>query len=147
MARAADQREVTCCRCWRAFAVGVLARTITCPLCYQRISLDDILIDSTVSATRLETCGRVVVTGRGRATVKVVRASRGIDVEGELTTDEAGTAGHLYLGPGAKWRGDCRAASVVMHPGAVVRGGLFRIARPDEAAAGSEPGRRMAVPA
>lgn len=105
-----------------------MARVLTCPRCYRRVNLDDVVVTSEVTTRAVATCGRIVVGRKGRLSVREASASAGIEVEGAMQAESARTAGHLYLGPGATWRGDCAAATLVMHPGARVAAGRFRIA-------------------
>jgi hypothetical protein len=127
-----------------------MARVLTCPRCYQRVNLDDVVVTTEVTARAVATCGRIVVRRKGRLSVREASASAGIEVEGAMQAESARTAGHLYLGPGATWRGDCAAATLVMHPGARVADGRFQIAPigdrhgPSDAAAGAAAAPRPA---
>src|SRR5258705_13745960 len=97
------QRAVICCHCSGVVVAAAMARTLTCPLCYQRITLDDIVVTSTFAARTLVTCGRIVVAKRATGTVREARASGGNEVEGAMQADSAATAAHRDLAPPACW--------------------------------------------
>lgn len=143
----APPRTSQCYHCWRAVTAAALARTITCPHCYQRLQLDDVVIEADYSVSKVQTCGRLVIGPRARVTAKVVHASAGIELHGQLRAGEASSAGRVAMGPGAQWTGDCRAAELVVHRGAVIHSGLFTITPSPEPPALSRPQPPAASPA
>jgi len=64
--------------------------------------------------------------GHAAAQRRVI-AYAGIEVKGRLSCVRAETAGNAYIGPKAMWEGDLSASSLVVEPGAVIRGGHFRV--------------------
>lgn len=119
-------RDIRCLHCDHAFGVARAAMVLTCPVCYKRIRVEDVVVNTARAMGRVETCGRVVVRRGGKVTASVVLASEAVEVLGEM---QAGTvvAPVVYIGPKATWRGDLTAARIVVEPGAKVLGGRFRI--------------------
>ncbi|MBX3359611.1 MAG: polymer-forming cytoskeletal protein [Phycisphaeraceae bacterium] len=150
MARHPTPRLVLCYNCSRSFSASSQAITLTCPLCYQHLRLSDVIVEAAQSVTRLQTCGRLVITARGRVTAKVVQASGGIEVHGRLQAESAATPGHFYLAPGAVHSGNVRASSLIVHPGSTVLAGHFEITPPvesvDDAAEDRVPAAPIQVP-
>lgn len=119
-------REVQCYHCRRTIFVPVKAVTLTCPLCYKPIEVNDVFVNREQIRGAVRTCGVVVVGARGKLHAGSVVASLGVQVLGELVGDVA-THGPVVIGPKAVWDGDCIAANIVIQPGATIRGGRFTI--------------------
>src|SRR5436853_632396 len=108
MARTASPRTVTCYHCGRAFDVGGQALTTSCPGCFKRVVVDDIIVKTIESVRRVQTCGRLVVQKTGRVFAQSVEAQAGVQVEGILEANVV-SGGLVRIGPKAVWKGDCRA--------------------------------------
>lgn len=122
-------RTVRCVHCADTFVVPGAAQILTCPLCYKRVRVDDVVVTGSQIHGRVETCGSVVVRRGGKFNVEVLKAGMGLLVEGEVRTGEA-VAPMVVMGPEAVWRGDLQTAKLDLHPEAKIVSGRFRV-RPD----------------
>jgi cytoskeletal protein CcmA (bactofilin family) len=128
MPRTASPRTVTCYHCQRRFDVGGRALTTSCPGCFKRVTVDDIVVKTIESVRKLQTCGRVVVHKTGRVFAQTVEAEEGVQVDGVLEANVV-SGGLVRIGPKATWKGDCRAPSLAVELGGKVIGGYFEIRR------------------
>jgi cytoskeletal protein CcmA (bactofilin family) len=101
--------------------------TGSCPKCYGKLMIDDVIIKNTQSYKTLQTCGMLVIQARGRVIADLVTASDGVEVAGKLEAKEY-RGGHVHIKQKALWKSDCRAPSVTIETGGVVSGGYFEIA-------------------
>ncbi len=136
-------RTVVCYHCARAIEVAALAQTLTCPCCYQRLRVDDVLIEGAVCVPELRTAGSLLVARRGSLRAGAIEAGGGLTVLGTLTGTQARSP-RVSIGPRATWRGDCAAVSLDLHPTASILGGRFTIGRwlaggPGRASPGPSP--------
>lgn len=131
------RRTVRCVHCARPFTVAGTAEILTCPACYKRVRVDDVVVASSQIHGRIETCGAIIVRKTGRLTCEVMRAGMGILVEGRVQTSDA-AAPIVVMSAGAIWSGSLQAARLDVQPGARVLGGRFRI-RADRLASQSLP--------
>lgn len=125
-------RTVRCVHCAGPFVVPGAAQVLTCPLCYKRVRVDDVVVTGSQIHGRVETCGSVVIRRGGRFHVEVLKAGMGLLVEGEVRTGHA-VAPMVVMGPEAVWRGDLQTAKLDLHPQSRIVAGRFRI-RPDRMA-------------
>lgn len=102
----------------------------TCPTCGKSVTVQDVVISGVRHLSTVRTCGRVIVEARGRLTASRIEAVEGVVVEGCLEA-AVETRGPVSIGAGAVWKGDCRAGSVRIAPGARVEGGCFRVGESD----------------
>lgn len=122
-------RTVRCVHCAGPFVVPGAAQVLTCPNCYKRVRVDDVVVTGSQIHGRVETCGSVVIRRGGRFQVEVLKAGMGLLVEGEVRTAHA-AAPMVVMGPAAVWHGDLQTAKLDLHPLARITGGRFRV-RPD----------------
>jgi len=101
--------------------------SISCPWCSRRVTLDDLFVRDRCWTSRLQTCGRIVVHRRGLVNARVIEAMEGIEIQGSVEGSVV-SGGPVVLGPGARLRGDLAAPSVSIASGAIIEGGLLRIA-------------------
>ena len=100
----------------------------SCPECNLPLVIEDVVVKSYMGVNTLETCGRLVIPKRKHIVVQAhVVAHAGIEVNGRLECRQAISQGPVVLGPKAVWRGDLRAPSLVVNPGAKIHGGYFSI--------------------
>lgn len=123
------RRQVRCVHCAQVFVVPGSAMVLTCPNCYKRVRVDDVVISGCQMHGRVETCGSVVVRPGGRFSVEVLKAGMGLLVEGEVRAGQA-AAPLVVMGPRAVWRGDLQTAKLDLHPQAQIVTGRFKV-RPD----------------
>lgn len=126
MARQAVLRTIRCYHCASEFEVGAKALTVSCPCCYRRVVIEDMLVRHSHSGGRVQTCGRIVVAERGRFTAMTVEASGGLEIDGVFNAQRV-TSDSVRLGSASRFRGDCSARSIRIEPGARIDGGYFRV--------------------
>jgi len=119
------QRIVRCYHCHTDVQVPIAARSASCPSCFKGLVLDDLTVRESGYSLKLLTCGKVTVEKKARAITRTVEASAGVDILGTLEA-KVMSHGQVYVGPGARMKGDCDATSLVVEPGAVLDG-VFRI--------------------
>lgn len=116
-----NDRVAECYHCGGALRVPTMARTITCPMCYRGLQLDDLVVTAAAWGDRLQTCGRVIVEKKGQARTRQVIARTGVEVEGELIA-QVTTGGTVHVGARATVKGDVEAAGLVVEHGARLEG-------------------------
>ncbi len=119
-------RAVVCYHCRRGFNAAMQAMVLTCPHCYKPVKVSDIVVRKAHHAPRVETCGRIFVDRKGWISAGIVHAGEGMEILGTLDARRV-VAGPVVLGPRSMWRGDLRAPSVHLEPGARVDAGFFEI--------------------
>ncbi len=120
------RRTVRCLHCASPFVVPSSASTLTCPICYERVRVDDVVITGRENHHKIETCGVVVVRKFAHVHADVLSSGTGILVEGEVQARVARTPS-LVLGPAAVWTGDVEAQSLSIDPTSTIKGGKFQI--------------------
>jgi len=123
---AAGTRGVTCYHCRHELTVARSAHTATCPKCFKRLSLNDVIIEDERIGSRIESCGIVFIKRQGRVNAPSVLAFEGVEVLGTLSANVT-TPAHVIIGKKAEWRGDCTSRLLVVEEGAQIKGGFFRI--------------------
>jgi len=123
------QRTVQCYHCRRRFEISPRAMTVSCPGCNKAILVQDVIVKTVQSVTKLQTCGRIVVHPKARVIADLVEAHQGVEVKGVLEAKLV-KSDHVVIGPKAKWKGDCRALTVRIDQGAIVHQGAFAV--PDD---------------
>jgi len=123
-------RTVRCYHCRKLFDVPSRAMSISCPWCYKRVALDDVIIKNTVWTGKVQTCGKVVVRKNAELVASHVEASAGVEVYGRLEVGVGGIISRslIYVGPGATIKGDLSAPSIRVEPGGAIEGGMVKIA-------------------
>ncbi len=129
-----SQRSVRCYRCQAPFVASARAIVLTCPHCYQRVHIEDVVVRGNHHANSVETCGKILVAPRGWLMAGVVIAAGGIEVLGRLHAKYV-QSGPVFLAAGATWRGSLLAPSIIIEPGASVEDGLFDIGPQHQAGA------------
>ena len=123
------RRTVRCLHCARAFVVPDSATTLTCPLCYKRVRVDDVILSGRQGHHKVETCGVIVIKPGARVTADTLSSGTGIMVEGEVRT-RVSSAPSVVIGPEAVWLGDLRTDQLTIEPGGTVLGGRFDVKPP-----------------
>lgn len=109
--------------------------SLSCPWCYQRVTLDDLVVKDTCWTSRLQTCGRLIVHRRGALVAPLIEAREGIEVHGQAE-GRIVSGGPVLIGPKARIKGDLCAPSIWVETGAVIEGGYFQIVGADRLARG-----------
>lgn len=130
-------RTVQCYHCRQWFDVPARAMSISCPWCYKRVGLDDLVVKGACWTSKIQTCGRVVVRPRATLVAPLIEASQGVEVHGVIEGSIVSGA-QLYVGPRARVKGQIRAPSIRVEPGGVLEGAFVQIAlaRPQPKAGG-----------
>jgi hypothetical protein len=126
MVRPTAPRTVQCYHCQKWFQVGQRAISLSCPGCYRRVLLDDLVISETFRAQQIRTCGRIIVEPKGWISASEIHASAGIRVLGQLSADTVSLS-PVIIAAGATWRGNLRAPAIHVEAGASITGGRFEI--------------------
>lgn len=122
----AGVRTVQCYLCHRHFDVPLRAMSLSCPWCYQRVTLDDITIKSECYAKSMRTCGRIVVQKRGRLCASYIEGRMGVEVLGQIEGPvRCGT--RLFVGSTGSIVGDVAAPSIQVEPGGRVDSRVMRL--------------------
>lgn len=135
---AKSTRGVLCVHCRIAMHVAQRAETATCPSCYKRQTVQDVVVDADRTGGRVETTGILFVKRKGRVWAPGVRAGDAVEVLGELKADVV-THGHVVIGETARWRGNCTAKILIVEDGARIDGGYFCIDPSGELAGWPQP--------
>lgn len=126
MAKKAPARSVRCYLCDHGFEVPGQAVTTSCPACFKRLVVEDIVVRHAQGNTVLGTCGRLVVAPKAQIVARRIRAIEGAQIDGTIES-AVETDGTVHLGARARFKGDCRARALVVEPGAVILSGFFSI--------------------
>ena len=78
-------------------------------------------------ATKVQTCGQIVVPARCRLVARLVDCGSGIHVRGCVEAAQVTSGKPVFLASTAVWRGDLTAPAVVVEAGAVISGGCFQV--------------------
>ncbi len=128
-------RTVRCYLCACEFDVAPKAMSASCPHCYRRIVVEDVVIRGPWWGGKIETCGAVEIHKRTRATATVLLAGAGVLIHGYLDGSVV-SGGLVRLTERATVKGRVRAPRIEIHPGAVIDNALLEIpATPLEALA------------
>jgi predicted RNA-binding Zn-ribbon protein involved in translation (DUF1610 family) len=123
---ATTQRTIVCYFCKHALEVSTRTITHSCPACNKRLVVEDITIKTLYSVVKLQTCGRLIVEPKGHVIAQHVDAQLGVDMQGQMEASVR-SGGPVRIGPKARWKGDCKAPSVKIEPGAKIEAGAFTI--------------------
>ena len=122
MAKGGTLREVQCYHCGAQFEISARAMTVSCPKCYKKLLVEDVVVKTAQGVTKLQTCGRIIIEKSGRVTAKLVEAHQGIEVHG-IIEGKVLSGGPVVMGEKCRWKGDCRAPSLEIAQGARITGG------------------------
>lgn len=75
----------------------------------------------------LRTCGRIIVSKRGRLIAETIEAHGGIDCQGIIDAKRVLSGTTVILGPKCDYHGDLTAPNVIMHKGAKVKPSKFAV--------------------
>ncbi len=120
------RRTVRCLHCASPFVVPGTATTLTCPVCYQRVRVDDVILSGREIHHKVETCGVIVVKRGAKVSADTLSSGTGILVEGEVRT-RVSKSPSIVIGPEAAWHGDLTTNQLTIEPGGTVLGGKFNI--------------------
>ena len=117
--RLVQVRRYYCTHCGKALEVSPKAFSVSCPHCYNRVSIEDHMISSHHAITNIETCGSVAVTPSGdvRAQLRV----HDLQIEGRLRGNVIAN-GKVSVSGTARIVGDVYANRLEVRPGAHLSG-------------------------
>ena len=121
MGKRGVSRPVQCYPCRHRFEVGWSTQSTSCPKCSRAVMVSDVIVKELKPVNEVKTCGKVVVHRKGRVIAKVVEAHGGVEMLGILTANVI-SGGPVVIGAKAQWKGNCKAPSVTVRPGARVDG-------------------------
>lgn len=78
--------------------------TSSCPKCNKAIKVEDIVVKSYLGVINLQTCGKIMITKRGRLNARLVQAGEGVFCEG-VVQGSIETNGPTSMGPKSQWKG------------------------------------------
>jgi hypothetical protein len=123
---AQGERAVACYHCGRESLVPASAQSAACKSCGKHLNLNDVVVTTGGFGLSLATCGTLIVDRNARLVTRNVIASEALEVRGTLNAKVA-CAGRLVLGHHATVKGDCKAKTLTVEPGAIIEGGYFEI--------------------
>lgn len=120
------ERDVTCYHCGHESRVPASAQSTACKSCGKHLNLNDVVVTTGGVGMSLATCGRLIVERKARLVTRAVAASEALEVRGTLNA-KVSCGGRLVLGNHATVKGDCKAKTLHVEPGAIIEGGYFEI--------------------
>jgi len=124
-ARGASARTIHCYLCGHSFEVTARAMSTSCPGCHKAIKIEDVTVTSYVPVTALETCGRIIVTKKGRVAAKRISAGDSLTIQGVIE-GSIRCGGGIAIEAKASWRGaELRCRSLRIDDGAILDGRIL----------------------
>ncbi len=123
------ERAVACYHCGHESLAPVSAQSAACKSCGKHLNLNDVVVTAGGFGTSLATCGTLIVDRKARLVTRAVAASEALEVRGTLNA-KVSCGGRLTLGNHATIKGDCKAKTLRVEPGAIIEGGYFEIGTP-----------------
>lgn len=120
-------RPVHCAACGTSFSVPARAVSFRCPKCTAPYSVDDVVVSHAQWNGAIQTDGCVHIALGAHYRARSLHVTEHLYVEGVVDSANAACGGTAHLASSARWRGDCRAARLVVEEGAVIEGGYFEI--------------------
>jgi hypothetical protein len=118
---AGDERaSVTCLHCGQSQPVARKALSIVCKFCHKSLRMEDLPIKDYQARRSVETCGVVTVEKKGQIVADRVLCG-GMVIRGKVKATIR-SAGPVLVGPDAEIKGDVRAPTLAVGPGAILEG-------------------------
>lgn len=122
MARASSKRNVQCYLCGHALEVSALTLSTNCPKCNKAIKVEDVTVKSYLPVNDLQTCGKIVITKKGRVAAKIIQSGGGIECDGVMEAAVASESS-VTLSKNASWKGKALTTTrLVIEEGAKLNG-------------------------
>lgn len=120
--KAPARKEVQCYLCEHRFEVSGRAMSTTCPGCHRAIKIEDVTVKSYLPVAKLQTCGKINITKRGRVAAYDIQSGDDITCEGSME-GSVQSKGRVILGPKSTWKGkNLESPVLTIAEGAVVNG-------------------------
>ena len=117
-------RVVRCYRCGHAFEASAFAESTGCPSCGGAVRIPDVTINTGHWGGSIQTAGRVHVLPDCTVRASLIVASGDVLIEG-IVHAMVIAGGTVRVTATGQLRGGARCATLVIEPGAIVRGGPF----------------------
>jgi hypothetical protein len=118
---AGDERaSVTCLHCGQSQPIARKALSIVCKFCHKSLRMEDLPIKDYQARRSIETCGVVTVEKKGQIVADRVLCG-GMVIRGKVK-GTIRSAGPVLVGPDAEIKGDVRAPTLAVGPGAILEG-------------------------
>jgi hypothetical protein len=125
-------RPVHCAACGTSFAVSARAVSFRCPKCTAPYSVSDVVVSHAQWNGAIQTDGCVHIAPGAQYRARSLHVTEHLYVEGTVESNSAACGGTAYLTTTSRWKGDCRAAKLVVEAGAIIDGGFFEIGTPKD---------------
>lgn len=143
-------RVLRCYRCGASFEASAFAESTSCPRCSGAVRIPDVIVEGGHWGGSIQTAGRVVVPVSCTVRSSLIVASGDIVIEGKVHAMLL-AGGTVRVASTGELRGGARCRTLIVEPGALIRGGPFET--PSEAlgtvdidaAARAVPGRGPAA--
>jgi len=123
---APGERAIACYHCGHGCLVPASAQSAACKSCGKHLNLNDVVVTAGGFGAPLATCGTLIVDRKARLVTRAVAAGEHLEVRGTLSA-RVSCGGRLVLGDHATLKGDCKAKTLKVEPGAIIEGGYFEI--------------------
>lgn len=117
-------RPVRCYRCARLFEASAFAESTSCPACAGAIRLPDLVLDKGHWGGSIQTAGSVTVPAGATVRASLIVASGDVLISGHVHAMII-AGGTVRITAGAELRGGARCKTLIVDPGALIRGGPF----------------------
>lgn len=117
-------RVVRCYRCNNTFEASAFAESTSCPKCAGAVRLPDLILNKGHWGGCLQTAGTVRVPAGATVRASLIIASGDILIEGRVYAMLI-SGGTVRIAANAELRGGARCRTLVVDPGALIRGGPF----------------------
>jgi hypothetical protein len=117
-------RVLRCYRCGASFEASAFAESTSCPKCAGAVRTPDLLLDKGHWGGSIQTAGTVRVPPGATVRSSLIVASGDVLIEGRVYAMII-AGGTVRIAAGGELRGGARCRTLVVDPGALIRGGPF----------------------
>tara|TARA_R110000782_G_scaffold102243_2_gene189225 strand:- start:5418 stop:6035 length:618 start_codon:yes stop_codon:yes gene_type:complete len=117
-------RVLRCYRCGASFEASAFAESTSCPKCAGAVRTPDLLLDKGHWGGSIQTAGTVRVPHGATVRSSLIVASGDVLIEGRVYAMII-AGGTVRIAAGGELRGGARCRTLVVDPGALIRGGPF----------------------
>lgn len=116
--------EVTCYRCAKSSTHSPFAETATCPHCAGRLQIGDVHIKEGHWGTSIQTTGNVIIDQNAQVHANLIICSGNLIIAGKVHA-MCICGGTATIAQSADLQGGVRTPSLILQPGATIRGCLI----------------------
>lgn len=117
-------RVLRCYRCGASFEASAFAESTSCPKCAGAVRTPDLVLDKGHWGGSIQTAGTVRVPPGSTVRSSLIVASGDVIIEGRVYAMII-AGGTVRIASGGELRGGARCRTLVVDPGALIRGGPF----------------------